>query len=496
MKKMSLKKIVCFSLSLILIIITFCSCSLSGSKTESTAAADAGQTDEAVVNLLNQAEASAAKDGATSITLSGSTAQVSGSGAKAEDGIVTINQAGTYVLSGTMTDGRVIVDAQGQEVVLILSDVSISCSYSSPLYIYKSSKTTVYLEQGSQNVLTDGSTYNFNDSYSSQTDEEPNACLFSKSDLVIAGEGSLTVNAGFNNGITSKDTLQIENASLTVNAKANGIGGKDYLTLKNASLTVTSGADGIRSTNDTDPTLGYVIIAGSALKLNAGEDGIQAQTTLTVSDSQLDITTSAASAQTESSKGIKAEGDIKLEGGTFTVNSTDDAIHSNSNVTVYSGSYTLNTDDDALHADYQVTVNGGTIDITAHEGIEATLVTINGGEITINASDDGINAAQQTDSVTPTVETNDGTLTIIMGQGDTDAIDSNGNITVNGGTVNITGQSAFDYDGQGTLNGGTVTVNGEKVSQLTNQFAGGMMGGPGGQGGFGARPGGFPGNGQ
>ena len=136
-----------------------------------------------------------------------------------------------------------------------------------------------------------------------------------------------------------------------------------------------------------------------------------------------------------------------------------------------------------------LTVDGGTLKLTGHEGLEATLVTVNDGTIDISASDDGINAAKKVDGVTPLVEINGGQITISMAAGDTDAIDSNGNITINGGTISITGQSGFDWDGSAQLNGGTVTVNGTQVSSLTNQMMGGM--GPGGGGMMPGQQGGF-----
>ena len=122
--------------------------------------------------------------------------------------------------------------------------------------------------------------------------------------------------------------------------------------------------------------------------------------------------------------------------------------------------------------------------ITAAEGLEATHVTINDGEISIEASDDGINASQKSDVLSPVIEINGGSTTIVMGEGDTDGVDSNGDIVINGGTISVNGNSTFDYDGTGVINGGTVIVNGEQVTTLPNQMMGGPegTGGPGGMG--------------
>lgn len=402
-------KITALIVSIVLLAFTLSACALKGNTTNESNSSSQGVSDES--------EISVSKDGATTISLNGNTVKINGSGATADGSVITISSGGTYEISGTLTDGRIIVNADGEEVTLILNNADITCSYSSAIYVYEAKNATIYLADGSTNILSDGSAYTYTDSYSSEADEEPNACIYSKDDLVIAGNGSLTVNGNLKNGITGKDTLLIESVNLTVNAKNTGIKGKDDLTIKS---------------------------------------------------------------------------------GTFTVECEGDAIHGDNNTTVDGGVFTLKTGDDGIHADNTVTINGGTYKISAHEGIEATLIIINDGTFEIDADDDGINAAQKIDGVTPSVEINGGEITISMAQGDTDAIDSNGNLTINGGTINITAQSPFDYDGTGALNGGTVTVNGTQVTELTNQFAGGMGGpgnmeGPGGMDGNRPSDGGFPG---
>ena len=124
-------------------------------------------------------------------------------------------------------------------------------------------------------------------------------------------------------------------------------------------------------------------------------------------------------------------------------------------------------------------IDGGALTISGGEGIEGTYVQVNGGDVSIDASDDGINATTKSTSYNATIEINGGSTSITMGSGDTDALDANGNLYINGGTVDITAQSAFDYDGEGQLNGGTVTVNGEQVTELANSMMGGGMGGHG-----------------
>ncbi len=181
----------------------------------------------------------------------------------------------------------------------------------------------------------------------------------------------------------------------------------------------------------------------------------------------------------ESYKGIKAGVSISISGGVYAIDSLDDAIHTDGSILVSGGAFMLRSRDDGVHANEKVEIAGGTLNITAYEGIEGTYILISGGDVTIAASDDGVNAARKSSAYTPTVEITGGTLTITMGAGDTDGVDSNGNIIITGGTISVNGNSSFDYDGTATFTGGTVYVNGQQVTTLPNQFMGGGQGGPG-----------------
>lgn len=421
---------------------------------------------------------------ATIITLSDKSATVSGSGAEAKDGVVTITKGGSYVVSGKISDGRVIVNAPKEEVTVVLQDASVTCSYGSPIYVYKSSLTTVYLADGTTNTLTDGKNYTFNDGFSSSDDEEPNACLYSKSDLVIAGGGELVVNANYNNGITSKDTLKIESSSIIVTAKNHGINGKDCCSVKDANIKVTSSGDALRSTNDSDTSLGYIVIVDSVLDLTSGEDGIQAETALQISGGSCTIKSGGGSDKEvdseTSAKGIKAGTSIKLSSGTYKLDCCDDAIHSNGNVEILDGNYSISTGDDGIHADKNVKIDSGTINVNkSYEGIEGAVINISGGKIKVVASDDGLNAAGGADqsgfggmrqqdpdtfdkSSDYSINISGGTINI---DASGDGIDSNGDLTVSGGEVYVSGptdngNSALDYDGNASITGGVVIAAG------------------------------------
>lgn len=330
-----------------------------------------------------------------SIILSGSSASVSGTGAEAENGIVTITEGGTYEISGTLEDGQICVKAPDEDVTLILKSVSVTSSSGSPFVILKASSVTLSLPDGTESTLTDNETYD--------SGEDVDACLYSKADLTIEGTGTLTVNANYKNGITGKDTLTIRDSTLSVTAANHGITGKDSLTAENASLTVQSGGDAIRSTNNEDGALGFIILTDCTLDLTAAEDGVQAETVLTIDGGSYAIITAGGSDGTidedTSAKGLKAGTQVTISGGTFDLDCCDDAIHSNGNVDISGGSFTLSTGDDGIHADDTVTVTNGTIDILkSYEGMEGATVNIEGGDINIVSGDDGINAADGTSS--------------------------------------------------------------------------------------------------
>lgn len=471
------KRMLSFVLCIILLTCGFSACTNDAEIESDDTATD---TNSILQEVMEESTQIPDTSDATMIMLSDASVTVSGSGAEAENGVITITAGGTYTVTGEVADGRIIVNAPDEEVTIVLDNAGISCSYGSPVYIYKSQSTTVYLAEGTTNTLTDGSEYTFSDNFSSSIDEEPNACLYSKSDLVIAGDGQLIVNANYNNGITSKDTLKIETGTISVTAKNHGINGKDCCMIINAVIQITSGGDALRSTNDTDSTLGYIVITDSSLELIAGEDGIQAETTLTINGGTCNVSSGGGNngsvASETSAKGLKGASGVSLYDGIYTLDCYDDAIHSNGNVLISGGTYTIATADDGIHADENTTISDGIIDIrTSYEGIEGASVDISGGTIDIVASDDGINAAggvdqsgagpfrdNFSDSSSNYINISGGIITV---DASGDGVDANGSITVSGGELYVNGPTndgngAFDYDGTATITGGMVIAVG------------------------------------
>lgn len=222
--------------------------------------------------------------------------------------------------------------------------------------------------------------------------------------------------------------------------------------------------------------------AGTLKITSPSGKGIEGKDDITITDGIYEIASSESA--------IRANDSVKIKDGSFKIITAADGIHAEKSdddslgdIYITEGNFDINAKDDGIHATTTLVIDGGTFTITAAEGLEATVVTINGGNISIEASDDGINAAKKSSAYSPKVEINGGEINIVMGAGDTDGIDANGDIIINGGTVNVTGNSTFDYDGKGTINGGTVIANGEEITTLPNQMMGGHggMGGPNGE---------------
>ena len=423
--------------------------------------------------------------GDTEIILMGNDVTVNGGGAKFDGSTVHINRAGTYSISGTLDNGRILVRAKGEDVVLILNGVNVTCADSAPLYIHKANSVTVILNGNTENVFTDGSSYNYGWEYSSEVDGEPDACVFSKADLIIRGTGILKVNANFKNGIVSKDNMKIINTNVSVTAVNNGINGKDSLTVQNSTVEVNAGGDGLRSTKDNDAALGWADLIDSNIYITSAGDGIQTETAVSVTNCSMSIKTGngSDSAVTDgtSCKGIKCnQGYAVINSGNIIFDTQDDAFNVVGDLTVNGGTMNIASGDDALHSDANIYVTDGMIvATTCNEGLESMTVNVSGGKIYINAKDDGINTAGGAGEegfdgmamMKPMANENNyvsisGGYIVISSQGD--GIDSNGNIYMSDGTLIVNGPTsgadgAIDYDGDFYLDGGLLIATGSAM---------------------------------
>lgn len=457
------------------------------------------------VSVSDSSDESASADVKAKITLSNNSISAEGDGVEVVDKTITINSGGTYEVSGTLEDGQIIVDSADEiNVYIVFNGVDISCSNSAPIYVKSAKNTIITLADNSENYLSDGSEYLYEELNDDGTvTDEPSACIFSKDDLTINGNGTLNVVGNYNNGIASKDDLKITAGTVNVTAINNGLKGKDSITIKGGEITVNSTGDGVKSDNTEDTTKGYIIIEGGSLNITSGGDGIQAETTLTISDGDINIvsgggssnaathtesfqmgpwanpsnTSSSSSSETGSAKALKAGTALTVDGGNITIDSADDSIHTNDTVTINGGKFQIKAGDDGIHADSALVINGGDINITeSYEGLEAADITINDGNINLVASDDGLNAAGGNDTSQSAgvfggdkFSASNGTITInggyIVIDVAGDGVDSNGSITMTNGTVIVngpenSGNGALDYDTTFDISGGVFVAAG------------------------------------
>lgn len=430
--------------------------------------------------------------GATVITLADGNTAVNGDGAAVNGSVVTVTQAGCYVVSGTLSNGQLRVESEGDgAVLLVLDGVYIHSDTTAPLFIRKSAKTIITLAGGSQNTLSDSADAVYED----EENQEPSGALFSKSDLTVNGDGQLTVTANFNDGIVSRDGLKIAGGKVNVTAADDAVMGRDYVLVGGGELTLTANGDGIKSTNDAGETVGFVSIEDGFVAVDSEADGIQAESFLSISGGKVTVTSGGGSvngtanaeydfgwgmSSVDSSSGgksLKAGLTLSISGGELQLDAADDAIHSNDTVLISGGTITAAAGDDGVHADSVLTVSNGSLTLTkSYEGLEAKTITIDGGELSITASDDGVNASSGSSETSgdrgmggdpfaaddSAFIINGGSLSVDA-QGD--GLDSNGVITMNGGTVYVTGPSnsgngTFDYASAMNIRGGTLIAVG------------------------------------
>ena len=393
----------------------------------------------------------------TEIVLEGSTTTSDSGDVEVDGGVVTITDEGTYRLSGALT-GSVVVDAgDDDDVTLVLDDVDITNPTGAAIAFRNADEAVVLLADGSSSRLTDGVDYVFPDA---DTDE-PNATLYSSADLAIAGTGELIVAANFNDGITSKDGLVIDEATINVTAVDDGIRGKDYVIVQDGTIVIDADGDGITSDNDEDEERGYVLVTGGDLTILAGDDGIQAATDVLIAGGTIDATAGAVSG---TGRALQGDVMVSIAGGELNATALDDAIHSNNAVTIDGGTLTLAAGDDGIHGDSLVTINGGIVTVTdSFEGIEAEVIEINDGVVTVTSDDDGLNVASaEATATTPAADPATG-RPARPGRGGDEAVGEH-YVYINGGTISITVTSALAEQGDGIDANGHIVMTGGVVS--------------------------------
>ena len=522
---------------------------------ETSAQSEAGSYSSADMFTERDLAGTYEESGAVYVTLSGDGIIGETDGVAINGQTVTITAEGTYIFSGTLSEGQIVVDADNAKVQIVFDNVDITCASSAAVYVKSAEKVFVTLAEGAQNTLRN------TDEYVAIDDNNIDAVIFAKSDLTLNGTGSLTIVSAEGHGIVSKDDLKITGGTYDITAAGHALSGKDSVRIADGTFILTAEKDGIHAENADDEEKGYIYIADGDFAITSDGDGMDASNIVQIEDGTFDITAGGGAANSQkthesdmpgggmsqnierpdgesmppmgekpdeesmsqmgekpdeesmpqmgekpdgenmpqdtttdesgtSTKGIKAGGGMYLNGGTYQIDSADDSIHSNANITIADGTYTLATGDDGVHADDALTVNGGTITVTeSYEGLEGLTVTINDGTIDITARDDGINTAggtdqsgfgtfgdhfkgmdsadDETEETTDNemwMELNGGYIHILAGG---DGVDSNGDLTINGGEIYIdgpsdNGNSAIDYGDRSSayVNGGMLVAIG------------------------------------
>lgn len=366
---------------------------------------------------------------ATKITLSdNASTSTDTSSVSIVDNTITITKEGTYIISGSLSDGYIIVDADSAKVQLVLSNASISCDTISAIYVRNADKTFITLADGTNNSLSTTSDFVAID------ENSIDGVIFSKDDLTLNGNGNLTINSSYGHGIVSKDDLCITGGTYEIKAASHAISGKDSVRISDGTFTINATKDGIHSENEEDTSRGFIYISGGTFNISVESDGLD------------------------------ASGIVQIENGDLSITSGDDGIHSDS---------------------YLLITNGKVNIPSCYEGLEGMVILIEGGDISVKSSDDGLNAAQKTTVQNTSAsennsaqngpmqnefESNDNCIIYISGgklsvNSDGDGIDSNGNLYVTGGETYVNGPTndgngPLDYNGTAIISGGTFVAVG------------------------------------
>ena len=449
-------------------------CGASASAADSLAALTLAPLSTAVT-------AAEAESDAVLITLSDSGCACADSSVQIDGSTVTITAAGDYLLTGSLSDGQIVVNApEDAKVKLILNGVSIVKNGHAAIYALSADKLVLSTQAGSENLIQSSGEF-------VQTDENKvDAAVFAKCDLTLSGEGVLNISCLQGHAVVSKDDLKLKSGTVNLEAGSKGLSGKDSVSVEGGVLNADVGTDALYSANDEDSTKGTITVSGGVLNLLCQKDGLDASGAILIEGGEIVLNAGNGS----EGKGVTSDADITIRGGSLSVSSYDDAVHAGGSVTVSGGELILASMDDGIHADGTLTISGGILTVSqSYEGLEAQVIDIQGGRISVRSSDDGLNAAGGSDGSnalglfggdsfrggfgggmgggfdsdsSASLTISGGTLYV---NADGDGLDSNGYLTVSGGTVYVSGPTnsgngAMDYGIEASISGGTVIAVG------------------------------------
>ncbi|MDO4944974.1 MAG: carbohydrate-binding domain-containing protein [Ruminococcus sp.] len=523
MAKADIKKLIALSAAVMLVMCGGCSKNGSdGVNTETTAKSiSADDVDKEI--SAEDLDVGYEETEAVNITFSESGADISGNGAVYDNETVTISVAGTYILSGSGS-GRIVVNAdKNAEIKLVLNGLDLTCSDNAPISVTEADKVYLILEDGSENVITDGESYNISD------EDNTDGAIFAKSDLTINGGGSLTVNANYKHGIVSKDDLVITGGDIRITSASTSIEGKDSVKISGGTFDLSAGTNGIKATNTEETDKGFISIYGGTFTVNASGDAFDAESVLTVDGGEFNITTGGgsdnASMKSDGTPNDDWHNDMQggmdradrgdmgdmtppdgFGGGDFQPTTAADnqldienasntqsfevigtsadsetasakALKSGGSILITGGTFDINSADDSIHSNGDVTISGGTIiAASGDDGVHADgNLLIEDGNITVTKSYEGLEGMTVTIAGGEISVTSSDDGINSAGGSDTGSTDRMGRdqfASQEGVFLNITGGNLYidasgdglDSNGDLYMSGGTVYVSGPENS--------------------------------
>jgi len=405
-----------------------------------------------LTDMFSERDRDASYDESSSakITLNGTSAEVAGSGAAADGSTVTITEEGTYIVSGTLTDGQIIVEANDSaKVQIVLDGAEITNNDSACILVRSADKVCITLADGTTNTLSDTG-----DAYTQESEDYTiDGVIFSREDLTLNGSGKLIVNANYKHAVVSKDDLVITGGTYEITAKNKGLAGKDSVRIQDGTISITSEDDAIHTSNAEETGKGFVYIEGGNLTLSAGDDGIHAETALVIAGGTIDIA--------QSYEGLEGAS-IDIKDGTVNVKASDDGM--NASISDGDSDKTDGVENDGfMFRDQDAQIQNGSDSQNQESGEVRQADDSVQNDMVMHGGHGGMGGGGMMDAQPAAYLKISGGTVYVNAEGD--GLDSNGMLYIEGGTTTVdgptnSGNGSLDYGTGAEITGGTIVAAG------------------------------------
>lgn len=354
-----------------------------------------------LVNMFTERELSETYDVSSSskVTLNGTSASSDSEGALVSGSTVKITKEGTYVLSGRLDNGSIIVEAEDTaKVQIVLNNTEITSNAYTAIYAKSADKVFVTTASGTTNTISNGGRY-------SQTDDNNvDAVIFGKTDIVLNGSGTLNITAGSGHGVVLKDDLKVTGGKININVAEKGLEANESIRITNSDISITSGDDGIHAENDEDQTVSFIYIKDGNISIRSGDDGIHGSTETLITGGKLEVSQSNEALESDivnisggnislisDDDGINAQSRVNISGGKTLINAGGDGIDSNGTISVSGGetyvSGSVQDRDSAFDYETNASITGGTFIATGMSGMAENFKDVDQGSILVSTGD-------------------------------------------------------------------------------------------------------------